>query len=482
MKKFPLILFVAGCIVSLQSFSQNEIDALRYSQTFPTGTARFTSMGGAFGALGGDFSSLNLNPAGIGVFRKSEISFSPSIFSNSSTTKHYGSSGFGNKTNFNFGNAGIVVTFETGENNGWVSISIGFGYNRMNNFNTRLSIEGINNESSLLDIYKQQIEDVNADYQQMNQFGSALAWDAYLVDTIGGKYFTAIPNYGETQKKTINRSGSIGETFFSFGGNYNNKLYLGGTVGFTRIRFGEISTYSESTDSKDTTTNLNSFFLTENLSTNGSGINFKMGMIYRIHDAVRIGGAIHSPTYYDLSDKWDAKLDANFDDTVFNFQSAQGLNDYSIVTPFKAIGSIAFIFGKSGLLSFDYEFLDYSLARISGSGANNYSYSSENAQINDKYKSAGNIRIGTEWKINPFSLRAGYSNYGNPFSAGVGNKGTVNSFSAGLGIRDEGYFIDFGYVLSKGSENYYLYAPTLVKATNFEFLSQSFMVTLGVKF
>lgn len=468
----------AGAIVlSLHTFSQNEIDALRYSQAFPTGTSRFVSMGGAFGALGGDFSSLNVNPAGIGIYRKSEITFTPSIFSNSSTTKHYGSSGYGNKANFNFGNAGIVATFNTGNRDGWISSSIGIGYNRMNNFNSRLSIGGTNNESSLLDVYKKQIE-----INEYNPFGSELAWNAYLVDSANGEYFTAIPNYREMQNKTINRSGSVGETVFSFGGNYENKLYLGGTVGFTRVRFNETSTYTETTDSKDTLTTLNSFTLNENLSTSGSGINFKMGMIYRINDFVRIGGAVHSPTYYDLSDKWDASLNADFEDTAFNFESVQGLNDYSMVTPFKAVGSLAFLFGKTGLLSFDYEYLDYSLARLSGSGANNYNYSVENSQINDKYSSAGNIRIGTEWKINPFSIRAGYTNYGNPFLTGVGNRASINSYSAGLGIREEGYFIDFAYILTKGSENYYLYDPSLIRATTLDLLSQSFMVTLGVKF
>lgn len=460
-----------------QTFSQNEIDALRYSQSFPTGTARFTSMGGAFGALGGDFSSLSLNPAGIAIYRKSEITFTPALFSSFSKTNHYGNSGFGNKANFHFGNAGIVATFNTGDNTGWISSTIGFGYNHQNNYNSRLSIEGVNNESSLLDMYKQQIET-----NEYNPFGSLLAWDAYLIDSANGEFFTMIPNYGEIQKKTINRSGSKGETVFSFGGNYENRLYLGGTVGFTKIRFSEVSTYTETTDSKDTTTKLNSFSLTENLTTTGSGINFKLGMIYRVHDFVRVGGAVHTPTYYDLSDKWDAKLNADYEDTLFNFASDIGLNDYSIVTPFKAIGSFAILFGKAGLFSFDYEFVDYSLARISGTGANNYSYSSENKEISDKYIACGNIKMGTEWRINPFSFRAGFANYGNPFSAGIGNKGSVNSFSGGFGIREEGYFIDFSYVLSKATEKYYLYHPSLVRGTNFEFLSQNFLITLGIRF
>ena len=460
------------------SIAQNEIDALRYSQNFPTGSARFTAMGGAFGALGGDFSTLSQNPAGIAIYRKSEITFTPSVFNNSAEAVHYGNSAFGNKSNFNFGNAGIVITFPTGDNSGWVSSNIGFGYNHMNNFNSRVSIDGVNNESSLLDVWKQQIEQNNFD-----QFGSELAWNAYLIDTTAnGKYFTAYPNYKERQTKNMNRTGGLGETVFSFGGNYENKLYLGGSIGFTRIRFTENSTYTETTNLKDTANKLQYFTFNENLTTSGSGINLKLGLIYRATDFFRIGGAIHTPTYYDLNDKWDSQLDAKFTDTSFSFKSEKGRADYALATPFKAIGSCAFIFGKSGLISLDYEFLDYSLARLSGSGTNNYSFSEENKQIGNKYISAGNIKVGTEWKINPFAIRAGFAHYGNPFASGIGNRGIYNSVSAGFGIREENFFIDFGYVLSKMSEKYYLYNPALIQPTDFDFLAQSFLVTFGVRF
>src|SRR5674536_391977 len=60
--------------------AQNVDDALRYSQSFYGGTARFMSMGGAFTALGGDISSLSQNPAGLGVFRSSEITLTPQLF------------------------------------------------------------------------------------------------------------------------------------------------------------------------------------------------------------------------------------------------------------------------------------------------------------------------------------------------------------------------------------------------------------------
>ncbi len=478
-KKIIILLSVILNFIFFFGFSQNETDALRYSQNFATGSSRFTSMGGAFGALGGDFSSLSSNPAGIGIFRKSEFSFSPSVFVSSTNTNHYGNVSFGNKSNFNFGNCGLVLTLNNGKNSGWVTTSLGFGYNRLNNFTTRISVEGANNGSSLLDLFKGQIEK-----NDFSLFGTQLAWKAYLIDfdSAGNKYFTVFPTYGETQKKSISKSGSIGETVFSLGGNYNNKLYLGGTVGLSKVRYSEISKYSEISNPKDTNIILNSFSLNENLSTSGSGINFKIGMIYRLMEFIRIGGAFHSPTFYDLSDKWDANLKSDFKDSSSEYSSDPGQINYSLSTPFKAIGSLALVFGKIGLISCDYEFVDYSGSRLSPSGASDYSFSKENNLIAEKYVPAGNIKLGTEWKINPFSLRAGFASYGNPFSSAIGNQSKNNCYSLGLGIREEGYFLDFAYVISNTSEKYFLYSSALINGTKINQTSQSFLVTLGFRF
>ena len=54
--------------------AQNELDALRYSNTGTGGTARSYAMANAFGALGADLSAFHINPAGLGLYRKSEVS------------------------------------------------------------------------------------------------------------------------------------------------------------------------------------------------------------------------------------------------------------------------------------------------------------------------------------------------------------------------------------------------------------------------
>jgi hypothetical protein len=143
-----------GLICSFASYSQNDIDAMRYSQLTFGGTARFAAMGGSMGAIGGDISTLSFNPAGIAVFRKTEISITPSVYSSTTNSTYLGSNSSDRKLNFNLGNIGLVGTVKLKDTSmGWQSVNFGIGYNRTNNFHNRIDIKGDNTANSLLDVY-----------------------------------------------------------------------------------------------------------------------------------------------------------------------------------------------------------------------------------------------------------------------------------------------------------------------------------------
>ena len=163
MKRLILVI-VAIVLYSYDGFSQNENDALRYTKTQLGGTARFASVAGAFGALGGDFSALSSNPAGLGIYKKSEFTFSPSFFSGQSESKYNGMTSSDYKHNFNMGNIGMVFTMNQGNDEqpqGWKNIQFAIGLNRLNNFNNRIMMEGVNNDNSLLDTYVEQANGIN---------------------------------------------------------------------------------------------------------------------------------------------------------------------------------------------------------------------------------------------------------------------------------------------------------------------------------
>lgn len=482
MQKRILIIGI-GMLCSFASMSQNDVDALRYSQLTFGGTARFASMGGSMGALGGDISTLSFNPAGIAVFRKTELSITPSVFSSKTTSDYNGTSAFDRKLNFNLGNIGIVVTAKLKEekSNGWQTLNFGLGYNRTNNFHNRMSVQGYNTKSSLLDVF---VANANGnDYYDFDQFSTGLAWQAYLInpaDTNGSlTYNHVIPNYGELQKKSVESKGSMGETVFSFGGNYKDKLLLGASIGYVNVRYEEESTYEE-IDEADTIQYFKSFSYGQSLESVGKGVNFKLGVIVKPNDWLRIGAAIHTPTAISMHDVYKNTIKSDLEDGyTYDTSSAEGRFDYRIATPFRAIGSIGFVINKIALINAEYEYIDYTYAQIHSSP--DY-FAPVNTLIRSKYTSTGNIRVGAEVRMDPFAFRLGYALYGSPYKSGVNTGAARSSYTAGVGFRAEHFFADFAYVYTMYKETSYLYDPAIAFPVNNDFRNSSIMLTIGARF
>lgn len=469
-------------LLTIAAKAQNEVDALRYSNITFGGTARYIGLGGAFGALGGDFSTLSTNPAGLGVFRTSEFSFSPSIYTSETSSKYLEKTSGDIKYNFNFGNIGFVSAYKLRkaheEGAGWEYLNFGFGVNRYANFNNRFLIEGDNHANSLITDY---LDRANGNLvSELNPFDTELAYNAYLIDPIDtlGNYSSVVPvNGGVKQSKSITASGSMNEMVVSMGGNYNDQFYIGGTIGFPFIRYYEQSTYREV--DLDTISTFKTFSLNDDLSTVGSGINFKLGMIFKPIDYVRIGAAVHTPTFFTMKDSYSRTLSSEFDDgKSYLATSPDGKFDYELNTPMRVIGSIGFVIGEYGLISADYEFVDYAEARLR---AKSYKFFEENEAIQSNYRAQTNLRVGAEVRLEPVTLRGGYALYGSPYKTGI-NNGEKTSLSFGIGIREKEYFMDIAYVYTRADENYYLYNPLLVQPVNNSMTSNNIMITLGLKF
>lgn len=471
-------------------FAQNQVDALRYSNLMFGGSARYVALGGAFGAVGADFTTLSVNPAGIGLYKTSEMSFSPSMYIGKTTASYNGKSMDDLRYNFNLGHAGMVMSFPGNakkDESGWKNIQFGFGINRLQNFNNRILLEGKNQSSSMLDSW---VNYANGNaYDDLNGFDTQLGFDTWLLDTIAGNsnhYTNAKPSAGVTQRKSIETSGSMNEWVFTLGANYNDRFYIGGTLGFPYLRYKEQSTYTEIALESPILPLFNEFqeFSYHNdLTTTGSGINFKLGIIFKPIDFIRIGASIHTPTsFYSMHDNYSSSVESRFNNgDNYKADSPEGEFDYKLTTPMRMTGAIAFIIGKSGLISADYEYVDYSEARLRSDNADDF-FDANNA-VRANYTAAHNIRLGTEWRFDQFSFRGGYGMYGSPFKSGI-NDGEKSTMSFGLGIREKGYFIDFAYQHVTASEDYYLYeiSPTVLNPVKNDFLAQSFIMTLGLKF
>lgn len=479
MKRITALL--VSLLLGTYLYAQNEVDALRYTRLNPSGTARFMSMGGAFGALGADFSTLSYNPAGIGLYKSSEITITPSIYIGRTETEYFGTVNSDEKYNFNLGNFGIVMVSDPSvrrPETKWRNVQFGFGLNRLANFNSRVVINGFNETSSYLSPYVDDSRGVSLN--DLSNFGAGLAYDAELMfETEPGVYGIDMYGGGVSQKKTIDAKGSINEMVLSLGANYDDKVYIGGTLGIPYIKYKESSIYTE-TDSQNRNDYFRSFTRLDELETSGTGINLKLGVIVRPADWFRISGAIETPTFYtEMTDTYSTTFRSYFDTASSKRAGAEGFYEYELNTPFKAMAGVGFIIGTSGLISADYQYLNYSRAKLR---ASDYDFEVENAAISE-YNTAHNIKLGAEWRYGLFSFRGGYGISANPYKTGTNS--IMNSYSAGIGIRDKKFFIDLGWVMSDMDDEYYLYnAPAAADPAyaNTKINNSMFLLTLGIKY
>jgi len=463
-------------------FAQNETDALRYSRLLHGGTARYMSMGGAFATLGADFSVFSSNPAGIGVYKTSELMISPSFTFSNTESSYMNNIGDDIKYNLNITNFGMVFSGKSGSDNNtspeWKGVHFGFGVNRLQDFSGRYIIQGLNENGSILDVYQANAQ--GTPFNQLNPFDTELAFNTYLLDTVNFNNNYIQAHYGgATQRKTMTTSGGINEMVLTFGGNYNDRLYVGATIGVPFIRYEELSTYKE-IDDRDTLTNFKSLTISDELNTFGTGINLKLGLIFRITDWVRVSGAFHSPTFYTLTDEWQRSMSSELEGLgSYSDKSPRGRYEYSLMTPMRVLGGVAFVIAQKGSISAEYEFVDYAEARLSEKTVSG-SFFDQNNAIRENYTAAGNLRVGTEWVFAPFSIRAGYALYGNPFKGGI-NDGTEQLISGGIGIREKNYFFDIGFVNSTSESDYYLY-PGVTESAKLSHTKNMIVCSIGLKF
>ncbi|MBM3403635.1 MAG: hypothetical protein FJY10_01950 [Bacteroidetes bacterium] len=488
MKK-TIISLALVCVAWTTTYAQSSTDALRYSRLFYRGTARFTGVGGAFGSLGADFSVLSTNPGGIGLYKSSEFSISPNLLFGSSNADYQGEINSDIRGNFNVGNVGFVFAIPTsgGNENGIRNIQFAIGYNAQNNFNNRIYIEGFNPTNSLLTSYintlnaQPGITPDQAEYDNPFDIGLALRSDLIYYDSTLNRYTCDMPAGGVLQKKSILTYGSIHEVVLAAGGNLNDRLYFGISIGVPVLRYYEESRYDEN-DNAGNIAYLNRFRFDQYLSTKGTGINLKAGVIYRPADWFRVGAAIHTPTYFgNLQDDWNSSMLATYDSVLDPGlqKSPYGQYEYDLMTPWRAIGSLSFLIGQYGLISAEYEYVDYGRARFYADEKD--VFSDINKEISNKYLSPVNFRAGTEWRIGKVFLRAGYAYYGSPYKNGA-NDGMRYAISGGIGFRNNHFFADLGYTYSHQRDDYYLYDPNLVNPATIDYFTNNAIATFGIKF
>ena len=487
-------------VITLQTMAQSTDDAILFSQATFGPTARSLAMGGAMGGLGGDFSCMSQNPAGLGVYRRSEVTFTTGFNNRKVTNTYLGSEAVDSRFFMNVPSSGLVLSGYKPKKSGWKGFNFALGYTQDFTYKAFSVYSGVNKNNSLLNSYVEQANGVPvSSLDDINYaFGPGMAYNVYLMNPrdSGSSFYTAAINGGALQTQTFDQKGNIGNFVLSLANNFNDKLFIGGTFEFKSLRYQLNARYNE-LDFKDTIVspyygmNVQQFNLDRNEYTNGSALCLKFGVIAKPSDNIRLGVAIHSPAWYQMHYRDDYNMNAVFGkagDSVFTLDAPpSSAFDYNFNTPFRALGSLAFVFPGRGLLSFDYEYVNNKLAKFREADQFVYNFSGENNVIRSNHAQQHIIKAGGEIIAGDAYFRAGAAYYSSPYEKGVvpaSNDYSSMNYTGGVGYRKGGVFVDIGFCFTrtKQYDQFYALQNGDAPGTYSNTVTQRYLLTLGYKF
>ncbi|WP_298501732.1 outer membrane protein transport protein [uncultured Maribacter sp.] len=489
MKKIVTFIILLACTTIN---AQNSTDVLRYSLDNTQGTARFQSMSGAFGALGGDLSALNVNPAGSAVFNNSLFTVSGTAYDRNNSSSYNNTRNKTEENYININQAGGVFILKSSGNSNWKKIALAINYDVVSNFDNEIltsgtSQQGIDNYFlnfaqgvTLGSISRQQgefLEDAYLDIGANQGFSDQQAFLGYyggVIDPIdeiddNTQYIRTAEYNSINQALLKNTSGYNSKLTLNIASQYQNNLYFGASLNFHNVFYQEYKEFTETGYNSDSPIQRTIF--DNSLRTEGNGVSLNIGAIAKLNKNVRIGGSYQSPTWYRLDDEFSQRIDSDLGDENINFINFNVVNlfdTYTIKTPSKLTGSLALIFGKDGLLSFDYVYQDMSKGELRPT--TDSSFSIENDNIRNNLNAVSTLKIGGEYRISRVSLRAGYRHQQSPY-ADNNLIGDLTSYSAGIGYNFGGSRLDFSLNQTEQDSSERLFStgittPTMINRIN----------------
>ncbi len=472
MKTYFTFILLTFCALAS---AQNINEALRYSSENLQGTARFQSMGGAFGALGGDLSSLNINPAGSAVFNNSLLTISGTSYDTSNDANYFGSRTSINTDNLDLNQIGGAFVFRnTDSNSDWQKFTLAFNYDIVNNFDNEYVATGNSNQGidnyflnnaqgipfgSILVQEGEFIEEAYLDIGANQGFREQQAFLGYYggildpaVDADDNTDYISNTTYSSVNQDFLRRTSGYNSKFtVNMASQYKEDFYVGASLNFHNVLYTKYDQFTES--GYDPTSEIQNTTFDSFLRTEGSGFSFNLGAIAKLNDFIRVGGSYQSPTWYRLNDDFSQRINSDLADEDINFIDFNIVNlfeTYRVKTPSKLTGSVAMVFAKNGLLSFDYGYQDLSNTELRPS--NDPSFQTVNNQISNDLGAVSTYRLGGEYRINQISLRAGYRYEQSPYANG-NTIGDLNAISGGIGYNFGGSRLDFALSRSEQDVN-----------------------------
>lgn len=502
MKKYLLILFIGISISSLKAQETTPDDALRLAVDNLTGTARFRSMSGAFGAVGGDLSAINVNPAGSIFFNNNYGTITANIFGIRNNSTYFGTNTSSRDNTVDINQIGTVFIFKnTDPNSDWKKFSIALNYDGTNNYQNSIYSAGVNPTNSIGNYFLNFAQGVplntlkNKDFYQLGftDQQAYLGYNTYIfdpqsTDTNNTQYYTNVASGGNyTQQNQVASSGYSGKMTANFSTSFKNKLFFGGNlnVHFVDIR-KSFSVYETNNNAPYPTGSTITRILFDNqLTTTGSGFSFNLGAIIKPVDNMRLGLAYESPTWYNLSDELAQGVathsvnnpDNNSAPKIYPYSTI--FAPYTIKTPSKWTGSFAYIFNKKGLISFDISSKDY--ANTQFHPVNDPTYIGLNNYMATALTRSLEYRIGGEYKIDQVSLRAGYRFEESPYKS-IQTYGDLTGYSGGIGFNFGDSRLDIAYSHDHRNSNQPFLSSGMTDAARISTCRNYFTVSYSINF
>lgn len=484
MKKiFVLILLSVSGILLAQTaqaqLSGYQADALRYGKTTTGGSARISAMGGVQTALGGDVSAAYLNPAGLGFYNRSEISLTPTFFSSANEASYFGQSSYNYKNDFSLSSLGLVFRGSGSDNtSGWMGGTFAISYQQLNNFDDQFNYSGNNPNNTFADKFLQfsdnQIDNMynQGDIETQMAFRSGILSDFEdeegfsFIDTF---FPPASEQYPSLQRESVETTGNQGQWNFSYGGNFEDRIYLGGGIGLSSFDYRRNNRYRETADPSRYQENPgdidfypnNEIKVEEQLNQTGSGINATLGIIGKPIQNLRLGLSYRTPTFYTIEETFSNNYETHFvDDGSRLFADTVSEFNFQLRSPGAVNAGAAYFFEKYGLISADIEYIDYTNLRlIDDFNALN----GETQALSENLTSVVNYRLGGEYRYDVFRFRLGYAYEASPYSnTNIGNFDRQR-FSAGFGVRLKYFFADLALVQQYSDQIYNPYTVTRLR-------------------
>ena len=486
------------CLIASVSYAQSYVEsALLFSRTRPGGSARIQGMGGSQIALGGDYSVGLSNPAGLGMYNRSEVTFTPAYSTYDTEAEYLGNVDKTSTSKFVIPGLSLVLHMPM-DKKGFVGGSFAIGLSRTNDFNRSIKYHGTNQQTSIIDSFIDIANGGTTDQFENELYNTptGLAYYNYLIgpESLLGPngsttdYFTDVRTIPDQREQT-DIKGATNQWSFSYGANFKDKLFIGAGIGISTLKYKSTKLYSEDFDDPY----LNYLDLNETLDLKGNGINATLGAIVRPIDFLQVGVSFTSPTYYEFTETYSADMSTNWKNFDYYGNGSEILgdesastdivtSDYSLTTPMKLSAGVAFL-SKYGIITGDVEFTNPAKAKYSSNTAG-VSFSEDNDNIKAAYQSVINYRVGGEFRYKVLRVRAGYGMQASAFKDNFNLDNSIQTFSGGIGVRLQKFYADFALVHNSANDfylPYYLSDGGSPMAT-FDNNTTTGMLTFGITF